>query len=636
MYLNYMILPVDGGWATMPLVRDPVDILRQRLENRRAAVVRLDRASAWMSRLRLATFATALLLLAAAWRGAAAWATLLVPAAAFALLAARHERLLRAGVRAGRAVQFYERALARIEDRWAGGGSTGERFRNDRHLYANDLDLFGPASLFELLSIARTADGEQMLASWLLAPASPGAIAARQAAVQELAGDLDFRERLAVAGEAPAAVDTGTLIGWAEAPPSPLLPRLHGLSLVGAAAVAGAIIYLITTGDLRPLLTVLVLEILVFRGLRERMERMLHVAGQRVRALDGLAELVGQIERRRMAAPRLASLRDELGHGGVAASTAIARLHRLAEFHDWQHSWPLVPIAVFFAGYLGTAVALGSVMLLWSPLLTIASERWRKRHGRHVRGWVAAVAEVEALASIAAYHHEHPADPFPDIVQEGGNGRALAAFEGTGLAHPLLPSRVSVPNDVCLSGDTRLLVVSGSNMSGKSTLLRTVGVNAVLALAGAPVRARSLRLSPVAVGATLRIQDSLQEGRSRFYAEITRIRALADAAAGPVPLLFLLDEIFHGTNSHDRLVGAQGVLRSLLDRGAIGLVTTHDLALTAMSDVLGPRAVNVHFEDRFEDGEMRFDYRLRPGPVARSNALALMRAVGLDVAAETE
>jgi len=184
---------------------------------------------------------------------------------------------------------------------------------------------------------------------------------------------------------------------------------------------------------------------------------------------------------------------------------------------------------------------------------------------------------------------------------------------------------------VSLSHDMSLLVVSGSNMSGKSTLLRTVGISAVLALAGAPVRAAALRLTPLAIGATLRIQDSLQEGRSRFYAEITRVRELADVARGPMPLLFLLDELFQGTNSRDRLIGASGVLRGLVDRGAIGLVTTHDLALTAIADEHAPRAANVHFEDRFEGGEIQFDYRLRPGPVTRSNAIALMRAVGLDI-----
>jgi DNA mismatch repair ATPase MutS len=190
-----------------------------------------------------------------------------------------------------------------------------------------------------------------------------------------------------------------------------------------------------------------------------------------------------------------------------------------------------------------------------------------------------------------------------------------------------------VPNDVHLAGETRLLVVSGSNMSGKSTLLRTVGINAVLALAGAPARAARLELTPLAIGATLRIQDSLQEGRSRFFAEITRLRRISDVAHSR-PLLFLLDELFHGTNSHDRLIGSIGVLRSFLERGAIGLITTHDLALAAVADDLAPHAVNVHFEDTFEGGEIHFDYRLKPGPVRRSNALALMRAVGLEVGPE--
>jgi DNA mismatch repair ATPase MutS len=249
--------------------------------------------------------------------------------------------------------------------------------------------------------------------------------------------------------------------------------------------------------------------------------------------------------------------------------------------------------------------------------------------------WVEAVAHFEALSSLSGYRYERSEDPFPEVVSISPADGARALFEGIQLGHPLLPRATMVRNDVCLGGDRQLLVVSGSNMSGKSTLLRTVGINAVLALAGAPVRATSLRLSTLAVGGTLRIQDSLQEGRSRFYAEITRIRTLADLAAGPVPLLFLLDELFHGTNSHDRLQGAAGVLQSLLDRGAIGLITTHDLALTSVADTLSPRAANVHFADWFEKDDIRFDYRVKPGPVTRSNALALMRAVGLDVPSST-
>jgi len=188
-----------------------------------------------------------------------------------------------------------------------------------------------------------------------------------------------------------------------------------------------------------------------------------------------------------------------------------------------------------------------------------------------------------------------------------------------------------VRNDVSLTAGLKVLVVSGSNMSGKSTLLRTVGINAVLALAGAPVRARSLRIAPLALGASIRILDSIQEGTSRFYAEITRLRKLVSLADGPIPLLFLLDELLHGTNSHDRRIGAEAVVRGLVQQGAIGLLTTHDLALAHIVDVLAPHAVNVHFEDHIENGRIAFDYTLRPGVVKKSNALELMRSIGLKV-----
>jgi DNA mismatch repair ATPase MutS len=291
----------------------------------------------------------------------------------------------------------------------------------------------------------------------------------------------------------------------------------------------------------------------------------------------------------------------------------------------------VVPLGLGLIGQIELALGVAVVMQLLGPHVALAVHRWRTRHGAHVRVWIETVGHFEALGSLSCYRYEHADDPFPEVVTTEAAGRSAALFDGIQLGHPLLPAASMVRNDVHLAADTQLLVVSGSNMSGKSTLLRTVGINAVLALAGAPVRAASLRISPLAIGATLRIQDSLQEGRSRFYAEITRIRELADLAGGSVPLLFLLDELFSGTNSHDRLVGATGVLRSFLDRGAVGLITTHDLALTAVADELSPRAANVHFEDWFEGNEMRFDYRMKPGPVTRSNAIALMRAVGLDV-----
>jgi hypothetical protein len=478
--------------------------------------------------------------------------------------------------------------------------------------------LFGPASLFELLSSARTRMGEETLAAWLLAPADVPEVAARQAAVADLTDRLDLREAISLAGtEVRAGVHTETLLAWTEAPPALRKAWLRPAAIVlTVAAIATGSVWLIT-GDSAPFLFTILLEIAFSLPLRERIVKALHGADQAARDLDVLAVVLARIEQESFAAPRLASLQRSLtdtdAKRRVAASASIHRLHWLVELHDWQHN------AMF---------AVLAAVVLWGTHLALAIEAWRRAHGRHVREWLRICGEFEALASLSAYRYEHPADPFPELTEDR---RQQPLFDGVRVGHPLIPAARMVRNDVALGNRVRLLVVSGSNMSGKSTLLRTVGVNAVLAFAGAPVRAERLRISPLRIGATLRIQDSLQEGRSRFYAEISRIREVADLAAGQPPVLFLLDELLHGTNSHDRAVGAAGVLRALVDRGAIGLVTTHDLALTAIADQFEGRAANVHFDDRFEGGTIAFDYLMKPGPVTHSNALALMRAVGLQV-----
>lgn len=590
----------------------PAEEYRARLNRLRTAREKLARQDARFSHARVAVFLVAAAMALLAWRGGVSPWWLLPPAAVFAVLVERHDRVVRGRAAVSRSIAFYDRGRARLEDRWAGTGEPGARFADESHLYANDLDLFGRGSLFELLSIARTRAGEETLAAWLTRPAVPDEIQARQQAVAELTPALDLREDVALAGaDLRAAVHTDALVAWAEG--APVLGRrwLRAAALLLTAGALAAGGYGLLTGRYGPLIAMIAGEVLFFLPQRAQIQRALHAAGGPARDLDVLAHVLDALERGRFTSPRLTALRRELETGGVAASAAIRRLHRLVELHDWQHNQFFAPLAA---------------ALLWGTHLAWAIERWRRRHGTRVGAWLRIVGEFEALSSFAAYRYERPDDVWPEIVGDGP-----ARFEATGIGHPLIPAARLVANDVRLSADTQLLVVSGSNMSGKTTLLHTVGINAVLALAGAPVRAARLRLTPLAVGATLRIEDSLQEGRSRFFAEITRIRMLADLAAGPVPLLFLLDELFHGTNSHDRLLGAAGVLRSLLARGAIGLITTHDLALTAIADELAPRAANVHFADRFDGGEIHFDYRLRPGPVTRSNAIALMRAVGLDV-----
>jgi hypothetical protein len=594
----------------------------------------------------------AVLLTLVAWRSAVTGWWLLAPAVLlFVWLVRHHDHVLRSRDAASRGIAFYERGLARLEDRWVGTGEPGERFRDDGHVYANDLDLFGRGSLFELLSLARTRTGEEALARWLTSPAAASEIQARQEAVEELSSALDLREQLALAGaDLRASVQTNRLLDWAESP----MPRHRGLRVFTwafTAAVLLAIPYMAITGAWWILGTVAAVQAMAFRRLREPMNAILSAKdlgltshfvadtlSHRTSDLAAVADLLRHLEQQPFRCSRLAALRGSLTAEGRPASRIIGRLQRLSEIHDSQKNAALAPLALFLSGQIALALiglSLAAMLQLVRPHIALAVGRWRTQHGADVRVWVEAVAHFEALSSLACYRYEHNEDPFPEIVSPSHATVARGLFEAVQLGHPLLPRATMVHNDVCLSGDMQLLVVSGSNMSGKSTLLRTVGINAVLALAGAPVRAASLRLSSLAIGGTLRIQDSLQEGRSRFYAEITRIRNLADIANGPVPLLFLLDELFHGTNSHDRRQGAAGVLQSLLDRGAIGLITTHDLALTSVADELSPRAANVHFADWFEKDDITFDYRMKSGPVTRSNALALMRAVGLDVPSQT-
>ncbi len=591
----------------------PRDEISRRLAARRDEVARQDRRDAIIAGARLAVFAAAI---AAGWLSLAtrtlALAWLLVPLAAFVALAAVHDRVFTDRSRARRAIAFHERALGRLDGRFAGTGTPGDGFADPAHPYAQDLDLFGAGSLFELLCAARTRPGEERLASWLLASAAPDALRARQRAVAALAPRLDLREDLAVLGEdVRAGVDARALATWGaegalvEGWLLPAALALAGAAILGAAAWAAGL------GPL-PFLAVLLAEWGFARTLRDPIARALGGVERPAAELRVLALLVGRLEREPFDEPRLLELQEALGAGGEPASARISALVSTVSRVEWSRNQLFAPVA--FA-------------LAWLPLHAALVERWRRRSGGEILRWLDAVAELEALSSLAGHAYEHPADPFPEIL-DAGPGRS-AILRGEALRHPLLQG--AVPNDVVLGGDgPRVLLVSGSNMSGKSTYLRTVGVNVVLALAGAKVAAGRLALTPLRAGATLRIQDSLQAGRSRFYAEITRLKELADIAEGEVPLLFLLDEILHGTNSHDRRIGAEAILRGLVAKGAVGLVTTHDLALTELAGPEGQLA-NAHFEDQVRDGEIAFDYRLRPGVVAHSNAIALMRAVGLRV-----
>lgn len=536
------------------------------------------------------------------------WA--LVPGALLIVSYAERLRLHPRLGRAARTERYHRRALARLDGTWVGLGPTGEAFADADHPYAFDLDVLGRGSLFDHLCTARTRVGERTLARWLLAPAAAAEIAVRQRAVDELRPRLALREHLAAEGDDAGSLDPDALVGWAEAPRLMAAPLWLWVSRaiaagtvaagVGAAALGwppwpalgGVLLSAALTALLRrPLST-------VFAGVVDAHRELAHVARVADRlAREPLLSSLGASLRQRLAAPPAAPAIGRLG--SLTSRTALLRNDLVAPF----------------AHALGLPVQLGAAM-----------ERWRARHGPSVRGWLDAVGQLEALLAFSEHAFENPDHVFPELVG------APRCFEAEALGHPLLPAGRCVRNDLSIGGRSPALVLlSGSNMSGKSTLLRAVGVAAVLALAGAPVRARRLRMSALSLGASIRVGDSVLDGTSRFMFEITRLRRIVAIAEAGAPAFFLLDEVLGGTNSEDRREGARGLLAGLVDRGAIGICTTHDLALTEIVAGLEERARNAHFSEHLRDGTLVFDYTLRDGPVRQSNALALMRAIGLRV-----
>ena len=550
----------------------------------------------------------AILWLAFALHAVSAWLAFL-PAVMYLVLDRQHESVYHALNRASRGMKYYERGIARVEGRWMGTGIIDTKFVEPHHIYGNDLDVFGEGSLFELLCSAKTRTGQETLARWLAGPASRDEILLRQQAVEELRNNLDLREDLAVSAPDRGDIDMRRIDEWANAPASslPLARRLAPI-LVGLTICALAYSYWIKSAGLLPV--TLALEIAFALSCRQRVLDIIVAVREPAAEIGGLYAPLSRLEREDFQASKLRSLKTMLHTDRGTASSQVRWLTGLTAMLDYRHNPNTGLILPLF---------------LWTTQVSFAVEAWRGRHRARIRTWVDAVGELEALCALAGYAYEHPEYPFPQI-EEGP-----PHIEGRDLRHPLLPTSVCVPNSIELGAGPQLLIVSGSNMSGKSTFLRTLGLNIVLALAGAPVPAIRLKCSVMAIGASLRTQDSLRTGTSRFYAEVRRLNDILNHAQQGTAVLFLVDEMLHGTNSHDRVVGAEAVLRALLEADAIGVVTTHDLAIAGIAAQLMDRAANMHFQDRMDNGTLAFDYILQPGIVTRSNAIELMRAAGLRI-----
>jgi len=524
-----------------------------------------------------------------------------------------HRQVVRARAYARNAVRYFTRGLDRLHDRWVGKGPSGERYADPLHPYSGDLDVFGRGSLFQYLCEAHTPNGQDTLAAWLNAPSLPETVLARQAAIEEIRANVDLRESLGILGNPDRPeLKTRALLAWPAEPPVMTGRRGPIVAIVlGLFGLAGIVAWAAFGTGPSPLLLVAIIEVVVVTR-QWQLIRLVTGDSQAVHAeLQAFLPVLQLVEQQRFKSPLLQGVLGPLTIEGNQPSARVARLASLLDAWDSaMRNQFVLPFAFVFM----------------VPIhLVYAIERWRIRDGRQVRAWLDAVGTFEAICSLSAFAYEHPEYPFPEMVSEG------PILEAENLAHPLLPSSRRIGNDLAIGTTPALLLVSGSNMSGKSTLMRAVGLNVVLALAGGPVCARKLRVSTLAVATAMRQADSLHEGVSAFYAEIRRLQAIRDWSKGPVPSLFLLDEILRGTNSHDRRVGAEAVIRVLLEGGGIGMVSTHDLTLAEIVEQLGPKAANVHLEDQLVHGQLQFDYRLRAGVVPRGNGLVLLRLLGFEV-----
>jgi hypothetical protein len=538
---------------------------------------------------------------------------LLVPIAGFALRG--YLLCRRRSARLGRLGRFYEAGLDRIKGTWQGKGLSGEEFARPGHLYERDLDILGAGSLFELLCTARTELGQRSLAGYLLdLPGLPES-ASRQEAVKELRPRADLREEACLLGRYSfQSCEWEPFRQWLDAP-AVTAPRVIPWILAVSSSVLGISVLLAWAAppvsgrwtELAPLLIPLLLIQAVFGLLlRNRVRPVLEGTRKLGSDLTVLRQGLALLERQQFASSKLAGMVDRLR--GPGSAFTVRKLERLIRAVDeCNKQW-------FYAF---------SLVLQIRPQLALAIEHWKAQHGESLKDWLDAWGEFEALNALGCYGHEHPDDVFPELLV------GPPQFEARALGHPLIAESVCVPNDVRLDSLQKFYLVSGSNMAGKSTFLRAIGLNAVLASAGAPVRAFHARLSCFAVCASFSVMDSLLEGKSRFMAEVDRLRETLRATSGRKPVLFVIDEILSGTNSRDRRVAAESFLRALIGAGAVGALSTHDLALAEIADDPELCGSNVHMESRDSSDPFAFDYLLKPGVSTHSNALAIARLAGV-------
>ena len=494
----------------------------------------------------------------------------------------------------------------------------------ENHPYAQDLDLFGRASLLQWLGPAATAAGARTLQQWVLAPAPAPDIADRQRAVTELSAALEWREYFAAHGRLAAGVRRAELesfLSWAEST-GPFAASMTMRLRAGVLAITASI-WILMTLQAAGVADAAYWLIPVVIGMILSFATALHVHGEFNRALvvdqafARYADLFAHAVQAPRDAPLLGSIRTRLAPSGWDAPDCLRRLNRILGFAQLRAGAAIFHFPI-------------QALTLWDFHVFFALDRWRRMFGSNVRGWMGAVGELDALSALAQVKADNPGWSLPEVVDARQDD--LKQFVASNLGHPLIPDDRRVGNDVAVGPPGTILLITGSNMSGKSTLLRAIGLNAVLAQAGGPVCAAALRMPVTDIETSIRVHDSLEQGLSYFMAALARLKGVLDHARnrdGGRAVLYLLDEILQGTNTGERAIAVRGVARHLLAAGAIGVMTTHDLGLAA-EEPMNTAARLAHFTELVDEhGGMTFDYRLRPGLATSRNALRLMRLIGI-------
>lgn len=512
---------------------------------------------------------------------------------------------------------YYERGVDRLEGKCT--GPSGEELARPEHCYQKDLHVIGDGSLFQLLCTCRTQVGRRRLAEYLLATPTMDEILERQQAVQELQNQTQLREQISLIGDFSfQEANWGTVVGWLGSPATPVY-RAFQLIAVGISASLAILVLLgfasvVAWTHLASSIGALLFLNAAF-GLLYRTRVLNSLPAIRSLSLEigVLREGLGLVRSQHFKSPLLVRLIEAASEDNPLAR--LRTLERLTKsMTERDKEW-------FYA--FSRALLVGTQIFL-------LIERWRIQHGKSFRHWLEAWGEFETLMALANYAYEHPDNTFPEFSSEE------AKFEAKGIGHPFLSAEICVLNDLSLNAQNRFYIISGSNMAGKSTLLRSIGLNSVLAYSGAPVVAKHLTLSRFTICASLGIQDSLLDGKSKFLAEIDRLKQGLTVPLGQQPVLFLIDEILGGTNSIDRRKVTEAIIKAFIEQGAVGALSTHDLALTELANVAALRGQNVHMASCDDSDPLNFDYILKRGPTTQSSALAIAKLTGLPSRSEPQ